>query len=867
MRAVCFHSLGLALVLGLLPAQAHAEAKVGLPGVSQGPCEHVALAADELVCDKETCTLRGKASVICESMRLWADTIDLFLGTDNTFNGANARGHVVLVDGNRLINCTNLTLGPDRIQARMEDATVQVKRDQRITPAGLPAGRNSAALRGRTVLRLSEDRLHVDDAVFTMCDCDGGTPSWEMTSSSIDATLDDRVTVYWPVLRINPFGLGILVPVTPPLAPLSLPLKSRAMGFLPPVILFFGGSPWPLLDFPFFVPLGRSFDLTLTPGVRTDWSMVDPADASREHHLTPLADWGAYRFGGRLRYAPTAGTEGTFALNWTHDRHHAASALYDYQQYLLGVQRAKAANVAPPAPPTKREKPTAYDTLTERLDVSWRHRSDFTDNLRFVTTGQLVSDDRYLVDFGQSPTEGAQPYLPSRAQLQWRSALVAGSVGADYLLIVSPGNTTTPMATLQHSRYLAPERGPAARLHLEPVPLLAGLHADADLSFVRYGPWLSGALPTLSARQLVGGATSGLSLLRSFGPLEVAARAGVDWMAVDSNNRPATEASTLALLSAEARTHLGRAFGDWRHIITPRLTYRAVPWRSGDLFEVSPDRLISLTAPPAPLVPNPDNPNDRSTIANPRLSDLDERLRRDRTFEQAELALSQDLLLGTARVAGLELSQPFSLQPIKPLPARARVLLAAPKIATLSLAVSAYLPSQAERTKLNEQFEQTLQMDLATLKPGQIDWREVSARLDGAPVSLGSFGSLQLGAGYNRWSPRAGRFLRTIYEIEAPADRVGQSGAWIHYVEAGATLTLLPALSITYSSAHYLPIPEPIAGEAPSGFTYHLATVSYHSPCDCWDVMLQANIPPKQPSQANITVLFSIGGYRLGVSR
>ena len=175
---------------------------------------------------------------------------------------------------------------------------MHVKQTGAVDKNGVPTGRDSARFTG-TVHRLSQDQLHIDDATFTLCDCGEDVPSWLITAESADAEMKERVTIHWPTFWANPFGLGFLVPLLPPIPFISLPLEGRAAGQLAPVIQFYQ-FPYPLVDLPVFVPLGRSFDLTIIPGLRTDWT--------DKHALTPPSRWGAPRLGGRLRYAPVEGT-------------------------------------------------------------------------------------------------------------------------------------------------------------------------------------------------------------------------------------------------------------------------------------------------------------------------------------------------------------------------------------------------------------------------------------------------------------------------------------------------------------------------------------------------------------------------------
>jgi len=263
-----------------------AHAQVAIPGVTKNAgCEQVTLESKTATCDADKCILEGEALIACEAMRLWADRIGAQSIKRSPFRRRHCHGqravgrrqqtrHLRTRDGAGRSHSGAYRRGRNQDQTRRRGAARHED----------PGCRDQAVFSGRTIHRLAEDYLSIDDAAFTLCDCgDNSRPSWEMRAGRIDAKLGDRVTVYWPSIRVNPFGLGVLVPITPPLAPISLPLKSRAPGFLPPRIQLLRGLSWPAIDLPFFVPLGRSWDLTVIPGLRMDWTP--------DRSLTSVSGW------------------------------------------------------------------------------------------------------------------------------------------------------------------------------------------------------------------------------------------------------------------------------------------------------------------------------------------------------------------------------------------------------------------------------------------------------------------------------------------------------------------------------------------------------------------------------------------------
>ncbi len=799
------------------PAGAPRPAPPG-PGLESGPCTTVELNGDEMGCANDVCHVTGNVTLTCESMRLWARTLDVTFTKDGQFAGAVAHGDVLLVDGARVINCDSMTLAADRVQARLEDATVHVKRlPLKLSPAGVPTGRDSSMFTGAVVQRLTRDRLHIADATYTMCDCSPAPPSWHLHASSIDATLGDRLTAYWPVFWIRPFGL-LDVPLTPPLPPLSMPLTSRAAGFVAPRIALYA-PPYPTIDAPFFIPLGRSWDLTLAPGLRTDWT--------RTHGFAP-GDWGAPRLGARLRYAPDPGTTGEWDAQWTHDG----------QQVAL-LRRAGAEGDA-----ACRADPSACSDagLVDRVSVHAAHKTDFSENLRLLANVDWVSDDRYLQDFAVG-IQVAQ-YVPSRVALAWRSPLLAGSLSAEYLERMG---TAGNVRNLDPAEYRAPQHGPDALLRLEPFPLGGGVMAEGEVSFDRFGAFTS-ASPAVSPALFVTRAAPALAYASGLGPVALRARAAFDGAVLSGDGGITDPTEALAAVAdADASLSLARRFGDYLHVVTPRLSYRAIPWRSGPALSTLTYRKSSATG-----------------EALVSISDLDELLRRDAVEHQGMITLVQDLYAGAGRtvtrIARLELSQPADLRTGSLLPLRVAASVSRPTWGSASMEADLYLPGIG-----------------ATHPPAAVGGviqpdRERVLRDLVAGVASPPIGPLTLALSYNRFSPESSRLLRTIYELEAPLDRRVPGAGWANYLGFAAAGRLPPRLVLSYSSEYYLRYPGQLPNSAlpeaeQPGFTQHRVQLDYHSPCDCWDVRFLFVFPRvtvKGQNPFQMSFLISVAGYGIG---
>ncbi|MBI3179888.1 MAG: hypothetical protein HYZ27_09525 [Deltaproteobacteria bacterium] len=683
------------LVLVMVPG-----AVVAAPLVQEPQCKNVEVTGAHMECQLDRCLLLGSATLTCGELRLKADELEILLGPEQTFAGGEARGHVTIVDSRTVVVCARVSLDQDRIRGRIFGATV--------TLARATATREEKATFHGDIERHDQDHLTIHDADFTLCDCGEAPPSWLIKAERIEVTVDERATLSWPQVWLNPFGLG-LVPVLP-LFPVSVPLSSRAPGMLAPRLKLFGG--WPMLDLPVFVPFGDSYDLTLAPGLRSDWG---------RHRLPPPSTWGAPRLGVRGRYAPWSGTRGEINVQWTHDGRQQAARIY--------AERADAV-----AAEIERRR-----ELVNRVEVDVDHQSDFSERLRLVVGARFISDDLIPSDFGVTRADQTTANIPSRAQLLWGIPGITALAAADYLLRI----TTTAGAdhsNVRGAERATPHRGPLAHVRLMPLELAGGMTADAEASVVRDGPWVSDLPATLS----LAGAAFGVGLRRPLGGLFLDARAALDGLWIDTHIADPTT-QVIARVDAELGLRLFRP-GALAHLVTPRLTYRGLPWRDGEL----PD---------------------------PSLRGVDERLRRPVTHQLAaglEQSLWRDRGGSLARLVTLAVDQPWDA------------------------AGGHVLPTEVELAARIERTHAALRASFDFREEEPI--KEVGATLSAA------VGIITLGGYYARWTPEAERMQRTLYELAAahPGD-----APWIHAATLSAGLRLPPRLRLAYASDYLLPIPEP----------------------------------------------------------
>jgi len=99
----------IAALFALLPPAGVAAGTLDLsrPG-KPAQCATIEVEADGMECDASSCTLAGGVRLACAGMRLWADRVDIALGPEHSFAGAQAEGHVLMVEGDTVLTCTRL---------------------------------------------------------------------------------------------------------------------------------------------------------------------------------------------------------------------------------------------------------------------------------------------------------------------------------------------------------------------------------------------------------------------------------------------------------------------------------------------------------------------------------------------------------------------------------------------------------------------------------------------------------------------------------------------------------------------------------------------------------------------------------------
>lgn len=319
-------------------------------------------------------------------------------------------------------------------------------------------GTTQALLQGNHLVR-DGSTWTVEELSLVPCECDFKNPGWSIGSNhAVVDTEADRVAISNAVVRIGK------VPVLW-LPWISLPLTDRQSGLLFPYITPSSPLTGFSLEQPVFVTLGRSADVTLTPGLFTG------AFPNEKGVQNPTGVAGP-RLNTEFRYAPSTRAAGRAVLG----------LLYDFR--------------------TKRdvENPTLRVPGTFRGwrgELSWLHTQDFDHGFGARVDFNGHSDGDYNRDLTVDVIASAATYLRSAATLFHRSnqhslALDVGlrqdiQWGYDWL-----GNGTL----LNASRVIGfhgpgtLQRLPAITLGWSPDPL-GPVHFSMDAEAARLAPLFS----------------------------------------------------------------------------------------------------------------------------------------------------------------------------------------------------------------------------------------------------------------------------------------------------------------------------------------------------------------------------------------
>ncbi|MDP3155148.1 MAG: LPS assembly protein LptD [Archangium sp.] len=570
---------------------------------------------------KDLTTAEGRAKLVTEGAAINADRIVY----DRNRNVATATGHVVarMTQGGRMVVIADLmTLRFDDQQQVKEvflyDGQALSKKDvsadallaAETAEAAKKVGVTQALLQGNHLVR-DGTRWAVDELELVPCECDFENPSWSITTSSaIIDTEAERVSVTSPVFRVKHIPV-LWLPW------LSLPLTDRQSG-----LLFTRPNFSPLngfsLEQPVFFTLGRSADITVTPGFFTGSPGVGRAGVTGGPTATGVA---GPKLAAEFRYTPSSRASGRLL----------AGVLYDFRSK-RDVQVA-----------TLRDPSGAPRGL--RGELGWQHTQDFDKGFGTRVDLNVHSDGDYNRDLTVDIIASAATYLRSTASVFHRGddhyvGLDVGLrqdiqygydlIGRGTLINTVEGNTAgrdpvVPLATRPVGRF-GPgtlQRLPAVTFGWAPTRLLGPLRFDVEGDAVRLAPLFSktGDEGAAAAEGAVLSETFGTAVERLFSPSPSGppggTREGVGdriWQPGERQGRDrlmvlpriSLAAQPLGALSVSAfvawrqlawvgeqtgdtwsrgylvaggrlETELSRTFGSLRHVIQPLAELRAIP--------------------------------------------------------------------------------------------------------------------------------------------------------------------------------------------------------------------------------------------------------------------------------------------------
>jgi hypothetical protein len=442
-------------------------------------------------------------------------------------------------------------------------------------------GRNAATLHAGRAVKQDDGSTVLGEVTLTPCDC-AGRPDYEIDSPEV-LVKGDRAYLSRPHIRF----LGLRVPFLP----LALPLEDRQSGMLAPQ-MGYASSTGVRFALPVYLTLGRSWDLTVTPGVFSgSFGSDHGADLASRDVRGP-------RLSAELRWAPVEGTRGELGID----------AMKDFAAVDSLAQQAGS------------QYPGEFASRAGRGFDGFRGTLRFADRseilgFTFVAQGQLASDamvvadtqplqiDRYLDDlrsdlggfrsFGPLVLGFDATYLQDLrvlGSLEYTGANGAAHTSNDRRLFGAEARATPTRLPSPFLQLLPQLLGPFVFSTEASIVSVATFSPSAEEKAIGFGPSdLGSARPaaqinSASGADLARAPTVRFDLAPKLsaalpdelpirGKLVVGARADA-WLMADRAERNARRLQGLA--GMEASVLLERDFGAFRHTIEPQIFARAL---------------------------------------------------------------------------------------------------------------------------------------------------------------------------------------------------------------------------------------------------------------------------------------------------
>ena len=551
---------------------------LGSPAFAQGggpatllagpPDQEVLIEADTLVYGWETQVLQLEGHLVA---RRGAGLLRAQSGTLDRAHGIlSLQGGVLGVQGKDVFLADEAVVDLNTRVADLRHATLYLK-ERPANPDAPTAGKNALVLHATRVRKLEGGSSAAEEVRLTPCDC-AGEPDYELLAHT---ALIEGDRAHLSGTRLEFLG------ATLPLFPLSLPLTQRQWGLLAPEFGF-GASYWFTLAQPVFIPLGESYDLTVTPGFYT---------GGTTHALGGVPSRGGRaikgpRLGLEGRYAPVQGTSGSIDFS-----------LYDD----LDQSDSQAAGPAYPGEPATAAGRGVHGV---RGLAHWNHRTELP-GFVLAVQGAVATDVLAGIDPQPFALDSQQDLL--RTDLGAWSARGPLTLGAQATLMQDLRVAGTPDRRLFGAEQRATvQRLPGVFVQLAPVPV-GPVRFSAEASAAQFGRWIAAGaeeratgfgptdLGAASAQPLgYDGSRSPalrLDLAPRFSiaapaslPVDLRAEAGArldSWIMEGHHDRDRSRA--YGLFGASAGLPLERRFGDLLHRLEPQVALRAItrPLQSG----------------------------------------------------------------------------------------------------------------------------------------------------------------------------------------------------------------------------------------------------------------------------------------------
>jgi len=379
-------------------------------------------------------------------------------------------GGVLAVQGRQVLVADAAVADLNSRSVDLKDATLFLKDHTAPPPqlltdgkAARAAGKNALVLTGKRIRRLPSGALLAEDVTMTPCDC-AGEPDFELASPQVQIE-EDRARLSRPRLDILGASLPLLVPV-------SLPLTERQSGLLFPPLQYSALTTGFGTEVPLFLTLGRSYDLTLAPGLFTGSGGGGAAFGTRSV--------AGPRLGLQFRYAPAEGTAGQLDVDLVRDlkAHNSPGGAFAPLNYTIGGVTFPGESIASPG--------RGYDSI--RGVLRFRHRTE-SPGLLAAAQGSLATDNMYIPDTEFRELDRFLDALRTDAGVVGTRGSAAAGLDATLLFDVRAVDAAAP-----DRRLFGPERRatfqrlPSA--FAQAAPSRVGPFAfSAELSATRFAPF------------------------------------------------------------------------------------------------------------------------------------------------------------------------------------------------------------------------------------------------------------------------------------------------------------------------------------------------------------------------------------------